>query len=823
MGESNIQPPSDPSNSEDKPPVRLAVFELLDGKKIHLATVTLTKNKDIAWTLQANGTSEECMKKVWPVLERFVDHRKALRPNAAEPPEKDAPEALADMMSAEGFVVEWLPNGDHQVSFQIDLNSGTVVGTHAAMHPLAALDDGLGRRVFEAFANGFSKAASDLAEEIDTKLAQDKVEQAVTAIKREMDHGLLGLRPTKRLIESLMRIEVSGLSGPDRRLVRDCRLHLAQRLNRFDIAGIDADAILTENEDTLDAEQIATLKMARALGSLAKGNRETALAVLKQLLSSPSDLNAEGRGWAWRNISLVLSADDPEAELAAQHSADAFLEAGRKNEAGRSLMRLANILLRREPAEAIKKLNEMVDVLGKEGLLDRHVRGAALHARANRLALLNKHHEAFRDASDAVELQRGLIGAEAEFVSSLHLAAIEACRIGETEAADALEAEAGRVTQELKIPHFQLAERAAALVQAFDPKAADEILRDAEAANNLQIIAAVRIFQAIGDKSLNDTARIELLEETLKRLNAAGGANSMASQVEFTLGRQLFLMGQPERAEQRFRRILASNPYDAIGMNGLLEVLWHMEKWRDAATFLRKQMDLRGEMPGLMFAYGKSLFQAGDMSGAVTALTKSMTLAGDNENAWKHANELRERALELGGTILPPEPPKPAAGAVTRDEFGTALDGFARFVAAEKRMGFWDKPSDGDYQWIPRPEKRAQDLLHTALKARFEDRIEVFEEIGTGAGRLDLYVKLEGGLSIVVELKMCGFGYSSNYAAAGEEQINHYMDNRKTHLGYLVVFDARLDKLGQRLLSDARGPHTIIEKLIDVTPRVRRA
>jgi hypothetical protein len=200
-----------------------------------------------------------------------------------------------------------------------------------------------------------------------------------------------------------------------------------------------------------------------------------------------------------------------------------------------------------------------------------------------------------------------------------------------------------------------------------------------------------------------------------------------------------------------------------------------------------------------------------------------MTLAGDNENAWKHANELRERALELGGTILPPEPPKPAAGAVTRDEFGTALDGFARFVAAEKRMGFWDKPSDGDYQWIPRPEKRAQDLLHTALKARFEDRIEVFEEIGTGAGRLDLYVKLEGGLSIVVELKMCGFGYSSNYAAAGEEQINHYMDNRKTHLGYLVVFDARLDKLGQRLLSDARGPHTIIEKLIDVTPRVRRA
>jgi hypothetical protein len=70
---------------------------------------------------------------------------------------------------------------------------------------------------------------------------------------------------------------------------------------------------------------------------------------------------------------------------------------------------------------------------------------------------------------------------------------------------------------------------------------------------------------------------------------------------------------------------------------------------------------------------------------------------------------------------------------------------------------------------------------------------------------------------------MCGFRYSAPYAAAGEEQINHYMDNRKTNLGYLVVFDARIDNLGQPLLSEVPSRHTVIEKLIDVTPRVRRA
>jgi hypothetical protein len=34
-----------------------------------------------------------------------------------------------------------------------------------------------------------------------------------------------------------------------------------------------------------------------------------------------------------------------------------------------------------------------------------------------------------------------------------------------------------------------------------------------------------------------------------------------------------------------------------------------------------------------------------------------------------------------------------------------------------------------------------------------------------------------GGLSIVLELKMCGGGYSSGYAASGEAQLVHYMDN----------------------------------------------
>jgi len=90
---------------------------------------------------------------------------------------------------------------------------------------------------------------------------------------------------------------------------------------------------------------------------------------------------------------------------------------------------------------------------------------------------------------------------------------------------------------------------------------------------------------------------------------------------------------------------------------------------------------------------------------------------------------------------------------------------------------------------------------------------------GAGAGRIDLYVKLVGGLSIVVEPKMCAFGYSRPYAASGKDQIIHYMGNRQTLLDYLVVFDSQVDKCGAPLLSGNSGPHTVIEIFIDVRPR----
>jgi hypothetical protein len=136
-------------------------------------------------------------------------------------------------------------------------------------------------------------------------------------------------------------------------------------------------------------------------------------------------------------------------------------------------------------------------------------------------------------------------------------------------------------------------------------------------------------------------------------------------------------------------------------------------------------------------------------------------------------------------------------------------------------MTFWRRAAESGrgHHWIEKPESHAKHLLSTFLAGAFDTGLKQFEEIATGAGRIDLFLELAGGVSAIVELKMVGAPYSSTYALQGEGQIAHYMDNRDCHLGYLVAFDARTQTWGELPLEDA-GANTIIRIFIDVRPDV---
>jgi hypothetical protein len=117
-----------------------------------------------------------------------------------------------------------------------------------------------------------------------------------------------------------------------------------------------------------------------------------------------------------------------------------------------------------------------------------------------------------------------------------------------------------------------------------------------------------------------------------------------------------------------------------------------------AAIFLKKQIHRLGAKPGRLTVYGLSLIEAGNLIGAVTALTQALKLVGNNATAKAPIEVLQNRPLDLGGTIVVPEPRAPETAPVRREEVEQALKDFSKFVESDKRMGFWTKEPDTDYR-----------------------------------------------------------------------------------------------------------------------------
>jgi len=723
------------------------------------------------------------------------------------------------MLEKAGFGTEDISDGDVQINFEFDFNSGRRFATQRRLHDFSAgAEDSIAKNVFKALAGLFEKGSNDIAEEIERAVAASDTVAILAIVRSGDEKGAFMMQPTNTLLDALFSFDITQFDDADRKFISERRLCVAHLLKRWDLTGAEAETLLRDYPDEYDDRQKTDLEMQLANAIMHKGHCETALIIWHKLLRSPDKLEPGNRGWAWSNIALASPPESVEKRHAAKCSADAFLEAGDKEQASRSLMMLADALLFEEPGKALDTIEEIVNLIEENGLRNRSLRAATYHARGNRLLRMGRHAEAAADATKAAGQLRGVMGAEEQLISALHLAAIAYAFIDDRIKAETSRQEADKLTEKTGSSHFKMARRVQVLLQEFDAVAAADLLRDAEREGNQEIIATIPVVQAMQNAALSDVQRLSMLEDGLLKLDRARAPEGMKQPGRLALATLLEKVGQPERAEIWYQKVLSADPFNRHARDALIRFLWDRERWGDAALVLKQQLDLRGPMPGLLYGYGRSLSEAGNYSGAVPVLTQALNLAKGNEDLANRVHDLREQALNKGGTILPVPPQKPSSAAITREEFDAALAAFARYISGEKRMTFWTR-KDNEEAWVKRPEKHAQNLLHTFLKASFLERVNLFEELDSGAGRLDLYVQLYGGLNIIVELKMCGFNYSSNYAAAGETQILHYMQNRDSKLGYLLVFDARLTMNGQELLKGDNS-FTLFSKFIDMRPRV---
>jgi hypothetical protein len=151
------------------------------------------------------------------------------------------------------------------------------------------------------------------------------------------------------------------------------------------------------------------------------------------------------------------------------------------------------------------------------------------------------------------------------------------------------------------------------------------------------------------------------------------------------------------------------------------------------------------------------------------------------------------------------------------------FENFGEYIGCEKRMTFWRFGANRNRKWISNPEQHAKNLLHTFLVGRFGDSIDVFEEINSGAGFIDLFIIMPRRRKIIVELKMCGLNYAQSRAQDGKEQLSHYMISKQAENGYLLVFDGRVRNHAEGFEKHATIQGVPITTLVvDVRPYVKQ-
>lgn len=778
-------------------------FGVFDSENVRVAAMTLDI---VAGRLEGSGQID---------LREMVDTALAdFKPNNAVDIERELLTRLGQGVAPQGLTVRRIADVDLVFKAELDSRLGTVVGRSEVAEGATDLPADMLRGIAASIAGVTTRFAEDLADRIDGLGAAD----AVAAVRAAHASGQLNFEPTNRLADLLASIDVDGLAEDAAKAFLPLRLMIATRLDRYDVGAADAAALLArwpEHRPELADEYQNII----AIDHAKSGRTDTAISIWERLVAKP-DLAAGQRGQFYRNLAFAVQPSDARALRWIELSADAYLQAGDRREAATSHVFWGDILEHHDARLAVRMLDGADTLLDGGGLIGDALRAALLYARARRLVALNRDDDALAAALESVEIRRTLTGQETELLASLALAEKAAGKLGDPCAGE-LARESSALLAEVPVARFVLGAKITGLLAHWDASTAVELRTALAGTDDLALhIAAETVL--LGDPDLDAEAALAGLEALHVRALAQGASGEQLIPIRLSLFKLLYEQGANARAIPWLERILVDVPLAEGVVDQLIAAHWRAGNWKAGAIAIRREISLKGEDFPWLMALSAFARRAGEADEALRAALAGKLLAIDAEQV-AEAEKLMLEASQDGAHVAVAVA-EPAVSPVTASMFEEALRDFAINTARNARMRYWEKLKDAkDYSWIPNPERRAQDDLRLWFEARFGGRVTVLEEVGTGAGRLDLLVQLAGGTQVIVELKMLGFGYASTYAAAGADQVLHYMENRGLRLGYLVAFDGRLTNNGDVLLASILEPGmTVREILVDVSPRVAK-
>ncbi len=646
----------------------------------------------------------------------------------------------------------------------------------------------------------------------------------VRMLKNEVENSALRIcdnRIFDILVDKFDLLPINSVSDFQKNSVAEILLDLASRCHRYDkvLTWLDyMEGTITNTRDECAGrygKDDILLAKGNAYGFL--GKKQTAICYYKSVMEL--DTSYMHLAYAYRGMTSILGISSPEASYYEGKAADYFLLSGNVEEYVRSIIYLSTIYERCNPEKAMSLLKKGVTHLDKNSYFHKELEGKLLSKLAKIKANQGDIVSAVNVGTSATKayISSRIAGNELTIIDSVKFLEFFVedpnntlfsgiCDVCETVLSDD-----EKRTKDLKNSIIRI------LINE-DKSEWSKVENDLEASSN----PFYKTLFWIGKLCVNmDNLRLE--EKLIYLDNAWNSAGlieinfDLQTNVANIFAHVYFSSGDRVSAIKWCEKALELSPFNTNSRRFYIEVLLESEEWNKLLKFVDKEISICGEVPYMVYYKGIANLNLGNAKEAFFLLSK----AKQEDKNLPSIDELIEMALKKAD-VSGIESHNMINQTVDIDlnAFDDAISEFATYIQSDRRKDFW-RLEDNKHKWINRPEKHAQELLHTFLKAKFHDNLEALEETGAGAGRIDLYLIFKSGFRMVVELKMCGNGYTSSYAESGIKQAIHYSKNKRLKLAYLIVFDSRTSEYGVGLENYHDDEIVVRTKVVDVRATVK--
>ncbi|EDR2954131.1 hypothetical protein AA158_003271 [Salmonella enterica subsp. enterica serovar Hvittingfoss] len=465
--------------------------------------------------------------------------------------------------------------------------------------------------------------------------------------------------------------------------------------------------------------------------------------------------------------------------------------------------------------EALALINKAIELQSSDSSLDKDRTAALYQKKGSILIDLEKYEDAKEPVITACSLRRGLIGGEMELHASLIKLEFIYRDLKDDVAADKIKEEYMSLESHIDEPEFFIARDVAEYLRDGDEVSRSNLSSMINEGSPVNIKFGYAMAKYLNEE-LTFTTKVELLDQALKYSREMKDYH-MTSLIFQQMAEEYHKNEYVSIAIEKLYESLSSNKSNKIAFQNIITLLLQEKRLEEASCLLKQKIEEVGQFPNITYIYAKVRFELKDYKLAYK-LFKQVRNGASSENI-KHIDDYIMKCIENIDELVSEETVSEQIvnTDITLDDISKSLDDFCASVSSHSRMLYWNKCDDG-YKWASKPETIAKHALIMFFSARFSSgTIELIQEPRAGAGFIDIYLVTNNGIKVVIELKMCGNGYSSNYALSGESQILHYLESRKINVGFLVVFDSRTRDFSKGIqYFKSIDNYSIFSKVVDV-------